>query len=103
MIGSMGYAPVSSDCASHHKCAPGGQGRPIRPMETDMRAQQVPVSADMFRVVAAIAETLQRPRAGADATTCRTPNRPIANCRSSWLDRLEHWAWRQRQRDTEAY
>jgi hypothetical protein len=72
-------------------------------METDMRAQQVPVSADMFRVVAAIAETLQRPRAGAEATTRRSPNRPIANPRRSWLDRLEHWAWRQRQRDTEAY
>ena len=68
-----------------------------------MRAQQVPVSADMFRVVAEIAETLQRPRPRIDATNGRSPDAPAANCRRSWLDRLEHWAWRQRQRETEAY
>jgi hypothetical protein len=72
-------------------------------METDMRAQQVPVSADMFRVVATIAETLQRPRSGMSATNGRSPDSTVADPRRSGLDQLEHWAWRQRQRDTEAY
>src|SRR5512143_3585787 len=73
--------------------------------ESTMRTTHTPLHAEVYRVFALIADGLALPNRRSSAAQdndreVRTV--PIAPSHG-WLDRLGEWAWRQRQRDVEAY
>lgn len=69
-----------------------------------MRTPQITLSDNVTRVLAEISEALSRPLRGTHATNDRNAAGPTAPGGSrGWLERLEQWHWRQRQRSVEAY
>jgi hypothetical protein len=69
-----------------------------------MRATHTPVSVEVFRVFTLIADGFSLPRRETQAAHSNDQNaRPAPTGRGGWLNRLENWAWRQRQRELDAH
>ncbi len=69
-----------------------------------MRTPQITLSDNVFRVIAELSETLSHPRRGTRATSGPSANGPTTPSRRlGWLERLENWHWRARQRGVEAF
>jgi hypothetical protein len=72
-------------------------------METQMPTRQIPASNDVFRLIAVIAESLSRPRRCTATADGRSAHGATASrAGQGWLERLEQWRHRRRQRDVEA-
>jgi Protein of unknown function (DUF3563) len=65
-----------------------------------MTTRDIPFHTSPFAHLASlVSEALRGPTPGSRGSAPEMP----ARSRSSWLERLDHWLWDQRQRDTEAY
>jgi hypothetical protein len=68
-----------------------------------MPTRQIAASNDVFRLITVIAESLSRPSRRTATTDSRSAHgATVSSAGQSWLERLEQWRHRQRQREVEA-